>query len=425
MKVNLISLGCSKNLVDSEVLLNQISVNRFKIVNEPEMADIVIINTCGFIQDAKEESIQTILEAVKLKSAGIVKKVIVMGCLSERFIDDLKTEIPEVDNFYGTNDFKNLIKDLGGEFKKDLLGERVLTTPKHFSYLKISEGCDHPCSFCAIPLMRGGYKSRKMIDILKEAEFLSEKGVKELMIIAQDTTYYGVDNYGKQKLPDLIDKLAKTKYFEWIRILYTYPARFPLDLLNVINTYDNVCKYLDIPIQHISDNVLKSMRRGITKKATYDLLYKIRKEVPEIALRTTLITGYPNETEEDFEELTDFVKDFKFERLGVFIYSEEEGTPAFELGDPVPKKIKVQRQKKLLKIQKEISNKNNSEFVGKTLNVLIDEIKDNLAFGRTQWDAPEIDNEVILNINSQLKTGDFVKVEIESSSEYELYGKIK
>jgi len=425
-KVNLVSLGCSKNLVDSEVLLRQFQLNGLEIINNPKKADYIVINTCGFINDAKDESIRAILEAVNLKKSGKAKKVVVMGCLSERYKSELAEEIPEVDAYFGVTDYKGVLNELGLDLKKELLGERLITTPKHFAYLKISEGCDNPCSFCAIPLMRGKHQSKPIEQILSEAEYLAQNGAKELILIAQDSTYYGLDLYGSRELAKLLKELTKVDGIEWIRLLYAFPAKFPEEILDVIAEEEKICKYIDIPFQHISDKVLKSMQRGITKRRTYELIELIRNKIPDVAIRTTLIVGYPEEGEEEFKELVDFVKDVKFDRLGVFTYSQEENTKAFDLGDPIPQKEKEERRHEILRIQKEISYWKNHERVGSILKVLIDEeIDQKVYLGRTQWDAPEVDNGVIINSKWPLEPGKFYKVEIDDALEFDLLGTVR
>jgi ribosomal protein S12 methylthiotransferase len=425
-KVNLVSLGCSKNLVDSEVLLRQFQLNGLEIINNPKKADYIVINTCGFINDAKDESIRAILEAVNLKKSGKAKKVVVMGCLSERYKLELAEEIPEVDAYFGVTDYKGVLHELGLDLKKELLGERLITTPKHFAYLKISEGCDNPCSFCAIPLMRGKHQSKPIEQILSEAEYLAQNGAKELIIIAQDSTYYGIDLYGSRELAKLLKELTKVDGIEWIRLLYAFPAKFPVEILDVIAEEEKICKYIDIPFQHISDKVLKSMQRGITKRRTYELIELIRNKIPDVAIRTTLIVGYPEEGEEEFKELIDFVKDVKFDRLGVFTYSQEENTKAFDLGDPIPQKEKEERRHEILRIQKKISYWKNRERVGSRLKVLIDEeIDQKVYLGRTQWDAPEVDNGVIINSKWPLEPGKFYKVEIDDALEFDLLGTVR
>lgn len=424
-KVSVITLGCSKNTVDSERLLRQIQLNKIGIVDDPNKAETVIINTCGFIEAAKEESINAILEAVSLKKNGKIKKVIVAGCLSERYKNDLIKEIPEVDVYFGTENYEGIIKELGGDLKRELLGERLLTTPSHTAYLKISEGCDHPCSFCAIPIMRGLHKSKPMGELLEEAKFLAANNTKELIIIAQDTTDYGKDIYGEKKLAELLNKLSKINGIEWIRLMYAYPSQFPDSVIEEIKNNPKICKYVDIPLQHISDSVLKSMRRGVTAKRTKDLLIKLKTEIPDITIRTTFIVGYPNETEKDFDELCEFVKDFKFDRIGTFTFSVEESTSSFILGDPVSEEEKQRRKNVLMEIQKEISLEKNESFVGKKLKVLIDAVEGDYYIGRSYRDAPEVDGEILINRkNNFLNTGEFYEVEINDFDEYDLYGNV-
>lgn len=424
VKVNLISLGCSKNLVDSEVLLRQFEANNLHITDEPAESDIIVVNTCGFIQDAKDESIQAILEAAQLKETGKVQKLLVMGCLSQRYSDELKKEIPEVDGFFGVTDYASVLKAIGANLKYDLIGERKLTTPPHFSYLKISEGCDNPCSFCAIPLMRGNHKSKSTCEIISEAQFLASKGVKELILIGQDTTYYGLDHSGKRELAQLLQLLCKVNGIEWIRLMYTYPAQFPIDVLNVIAGEEKICKYIDLPVQHISDEVLKSMRRGISKRKTYELLETIKLKIPEIALRTTLITGYPTENEDSFSELVEFVRDIEFDRLGVFTYSKEENTSGFDLGDPIPGSTKRERRDIIMELQKDISLSKNQLLENSIVKVIVDDKINSDIIARTEKDAPEIDNEVIVKNIEGIKVGNFYNVKITDSTEYELYGEI-
>jgi ribosomal protein S12 methylthiotransferase len=424
-KIAVITLGCSKNTVDSERLMSQLKLNKFDLTNNPEEADSVIINTCGFIDAAKEESVNTILSAVELKKQGKLKKIVVAGCLSGRYMNDLKKEIPEVDSFFGTEAYEGIVRDFGGDLKYELLGERYLTTPKHFAYLKISEGCDNPCSFCAIPLMRGLHKSKPMEDLIQETKFLAAKGVKEIIIIGQDTTDYGKENYGKRNIAELLNNLSIIEHIEWIRLLYAYPSHFPDNLIKQIAENPKICKYIDIPLQHISDTVLKSMRRGITQRRTKELLYTLREKIPNLTLRTTFIIGYPNETEKEFEELCQFVKDIKFDRFGVFNYSIEENTPGFILGDPVPHEIKEERKSVLMEIQKEISQKKNEDLVGKSMKVLIDGKDGEYFIGRAERDAPEVDGEVLIDSkNSELTVGQFYNVDIYDCNEYDLYGKI-
>lgn len=423
-KVSVITLGCSKNTVDSERLLNQLKVNNFNLKEDPNKADTVIINTCGFIESAKQESINTILEAVLLKQKGKLKKVIVAGCLSERYKSELEKEIPEVDAYFGTENYEGILSKLGGELKYNLLGERLLTSPSHTAYLKISEGCDHPCSFCAIPLMRGKHKSKLIEDLVKETEFLAKNNTKELILIAQDTTDYGKDIYGKRNIDYLLNKLSEVNGIEWIRLMYAYPSRFPYELIDVIASNPKVCKYIDIPLQHISDSVLKSMRRGVTSKRIRELIYKLKNKIPDITLRTTFITGYPNESEKDFEELCDFVKEIQFDRFGVFTFSVEENTSSFILGDPIPEKIKIKRKEILMGIQKEISYKKNEEFLGRKLKVLLERKEGEFYAGRSYRDAPEVDGEVLIPADNQnIELGQFYTVEINSLNEYDLFGK--
>lgn len=424
-KVNLVSLGCSKNLVDSEVLLRQFQANGLQIIENSSKADYIVINTCGFINDAKDESIRVILEAVELKKSGKAKKVVVMGCLSERYKSELAEEIPEVDAYFGVTDYRGVLNELGIDFKKELLGERLITTPKHFAYLKISEGCDNPCSFCAIPLIRGKHISKPIPEIIREANYLAQNGAKEIILIAQDSTYYGLDIYGNRELSKLLKELTKVDGIEWIRLLYAFPAKFPEEILDVIAEEEKICKYIDIPFQHISDKILKSMQRGISKRRTYELINLIRKKIPEVAIRTTLIVGYPEETETEFQELVDFVKDMEFDRLGLFTYSQEENTKAFELGDPIPQNEKEARKNYILSIQQEISHKKNQEKIGKRLKVLIDEqIEKNTYLGRSQWDAPEVDNSVIVNSQFPIEPGKFYEVEIDDALEFDLAGQV-
>jgi ribosomal protein S12 methylthiotransferase len=384
-------------------------------------ADTVLINTCGFIQDAKQESINTIIETVEKKNHGELKKIFVMGCLSERFKQELAEEIPEVDSFFGTHQMPDVLNKLGVDFKTELLGERVLTTPSHYAYLKIAEGCDNPCSFCAIPLMRGGYRSKLLEDIIHEARLLALMGVKELIVIAQDTTYYGLDIYGEQRLAKLLGELNNVDGIEWIRLMYTYPTKFPLDLIEAFHKYPKLCRYIDIPIQHYSDNILRSMRRGITQRTTRELLMRLKAEIPDLAIRTTIIVGYPNETEADFEEMCNFVETMKFHRLGVFTYSQEEGTAAFNLGDPIPQEIKNERQMQLMELQNEISKERNEATIGKTIKVIIDSRDGDYFIVRTDWDAPEIDQEVIIHSDQPLVIGNFYSVTVTNVDEYDLF----
>jgi ribosomal protein S12 methylthiotransferase len=421
-KIHILTLGCPKNLVDSEILMSKLK-NKFQIVEKPEKADLVVVNTCGFIDSAKQESIEKIFEMVELKEKGKVESVYVMGCLSERYKNELEKEIPEVDKFFGVEKFEEILNTLGVPDRYELLGERELLTPKHYAYLKISEGCDNPCSFCAIPLIRGKHISRPIEEIIKEAKKLAWKGVKEIIIIAQDTTYYGLDIYGKRKLPELLNRLSEIDGIEWIRLMYTFPAKFPTEVLDIMAQNPKICKYIDIPIQHISDKILKSMRRGITKRKTIELLEKIRETVPEVAIRTSLIVGYPGETEKEFEELLDFVYTFKFDRLGVFTYSQEEGTKAFELGDPVSPEEKERRMALIMNAQHDIIVEKNEKMIGRKIKVLIDRKERDFYIGRTQWDAPEIDLEVLVE-GSGIKIGNFYEVEIYDIFEYDLIGKV-
>ncbi len=425
-KINIITLGCSKNLVDSENLIGQLKFNNFNVVHESDKdADIVIINTCGFINDAKEESINTILQAVKDKSQGIFKKVYVMGCLSERYKTQLENEISDVDGFFGVSELPEIINELGGNYKNELLGERSLTTPSHYAYLKIAEGCNRNCSFCAIPMIRGKHISKPVDQLITEANILAGKGVKELILIAQDLTYYGLDIYKERKLAFLLEELTKIETIEWIRLHYTYPSGFPDDVLDVMAKTDKICNYIDIPLQHINDNLLKSMKRNITDKQTKELINKIRDKIPSVAIRTTLITGYPGETEKEFEELKKFIEDFRFERLGVFTYSHEEDTPAYKLPDDVPDQTKQDRAEEIMMIQQEISREINANKTGKTFKVIIDRVEGDYYIGRTQFDSPEVDNEVMIDrkINS-CKTGEFYNVRITASEDYDLFGNI-
>ena len=423
-KVSVITLGCSKNIVDSERLLRQLQVNDVDIRKDPNTADVVIINTCGFIEAAKEESVNTILSAVANKREGKIKKVFVAGCLSARYKDELKDEIPEVDFYFGTEDYENILKALGGELKYNLLGERLLTSPSHTAYLKISEGCDHPCSFCAIPIMRGKHKSKPIDELVRETEFLAANHTKELIIIAQDTTDYGKDLYNKKNLPELIDRLSQVNGIEWIRLMYAYPSRFPSGLIDEIANNDKVCKYIDIPLQHISDNILKSMRRGITSKQTRDLLNNLKSRIPGLTLRTTLIVGYPGESEKEFEELCNFVEEIRFDRIGTFTYSLEENTTAYPLADPVPEKVKKERQGILMELQKNISSSKNKELVGKELKVLVEHQEGDYYVGRSYRDAPEVDGEVLIPLkNNRLNFGNFYNTIVYDFNEYDVFAR--
>lgn len=420
--INVITLGCSKNIFDSEVLMGQLKANDKNVVHQ-ERGNIVVINTCGFIDNAKEESVNTILEQIQFKKEGKVDEVYVTGCLSERYKTDLEKEIPQVDAYFGTTDLPQLLKVLGADYKHELIGERMLTTPKYFAYMKIAEGCDRPCSFCAIPLMRGKHNSTPIEELVKQAKHLASDGVKELILIAQDLTYYGLDLYKKRSLADLLRFLVKVEGIEWIRLHYAFPTGFPEDVLEVIREESKICNYLDIPLQHISDSILKSMRRGTSQKKTTSLIKKIREKVPGIILRTTLIVGYPGETEEDFEILKNWVKEMRFERLGCFTYSHEENTHAFKLHDNVPEEVKQERSNIIMDIQSQISWENNQACVGKIFRCLIDR-KEGLNFiGRTFMDSPDVDNEVLIDAkNFYLKNGEFVNIKITEATDYDLIG---
>ena len=427
-RVNVVTLGCSKNIYDSEVLMGQLKGNLFDVVHEAESVnsnDIIVINTCGFIDNAKQESIDTILQYSELKEQGKVGKVIVTGCLSERYKPELQAEIPNVDAYFGTNDLQNLLQSVGANYKYELLGERMLTTPSHFAYFKIAEGCNRPCSFCAIPLMRGKHVSTPMEDLVKQAQSLAKQGTKELILIAQDLTYYGLDLYGKRNLDELLRRLSDVDGIEWIRLQYAYPSGFPMEILDAMNERSNICKYLDMPLQHISDNMLKSMRRGTTKQKTIDLVNQIRDKVPGMALRTTLITGYPGETLQDFEEMYDWVEETRFDRLGCFTYSHEEKTHAHSLIDDVPEEVKQDRVDAIMELQQGISYEKNQEKIGNTYKVLIDKIDNGFLTGRTEFDSPEVDNEVLIDATQQYATiGSFVNVKIDSAEDFDLYGQI-
>jgi len=420
--INVVTLGCSKNVYDSEVLMGQLKAGGKEVVHEKE-GNIVVINTCGFINNAKEESINTILDYVQQKEAGLVDKVFVMGCLSERYKPDLEKEIPDVDQYFGTSELPALLKVLGADYKHELIGERLTTTPKNYAYLKISEGCDRPCSFCAIPLMRGAHISTPIEDLVTEAEKLAAKGVKELILIAQDITYYGLDLYKKRALADLLRALVKVEGIEWIRIHYAFPTGFPIDVLEVMKTEPKICNYLDIPLQHISDKILTSMKRGTTQEKTTKLLKKFREAVPKMAIRTTLIVGYPGETEEDFQALKEFVKAMRFDRLGCFTYSHEENTTAYELADDVPEEVKLQRANEIMELQSQISWELNQAKVGKVFRCLIDRKEGNYFVGRTEYDSPDVDNEVLIDAKKHyVKIGDFTDVKITEAADYDLYG---
>ncbi len=420
--INVVTLGCSKNVYDSEVLMGQLKAGGKNVVHEQE-GNIVVINTCGFINNAKEESINTILEYVQQKEAGLIDKVFVMGCLSERYKPDLEKEIPDVDQYFGTSELPALLKVLGADYKHELIGERLTTTPKNYAYLKISEGCDRPCSFCAIPLMRGAHISTPIEALVTEAEKLAAKGVKELIIIAQDITYYGLDLYKKRALADLLRALVKVEGIEWIRIHYAFPTGFPMDVIEVMKEEPKICNYLDIPLQHISDPILASMKRGTTQEKTTKLLKKFRDAMPEMAIRTTLIVGYPGETQADFEALKSFVKEMRFDRLGCFTYSHEENTTAYELEDDVPEEVKLARANEIMEIQSQISWELNQQKVGKTFRCLIDRKEGNYFVGRTEYDSPDVDNEVLIDAKIHyVKIGDFVEVKIIDATDYDLYG---
>jgi ribosomal protein S12 methylthiotransferase len=420
--VNVVTLGCSKNIVDSEVLMAQLKANHFQVEHESQKdeAGIIIINTCGFIENAKQESIDTILRFVSAKKEGLVEKVFVTGCLSERYKNDLEKEIPEVDAYFGTRELPRLLKTLKADYRQELVGERFLTTPSHYAYFKISEGCDRPCSFCAIPLMRGGHVSVPIEELVNRAKKLAASGTKELLLIAQDLTYYGLDIYRKRALSDLLNRLSDVEGIEWIRLHYAFPGGFPLDVLDVMNKKQNICKYLDMPLQHISDDLLKSMRRGITREKTTALLETIREKVPGIALRTTLICGYPGETRAHHEELLMWVKQTRFDRLGAFTYSHEENTHAFQLKDDVSSKEKKRRMEAVMEIQQGISQELNRNKVGKELRVLIDRKEEEVYVGRTEFDSPDVDNEVLIEHEGYLRQGDFVKVKITAASDFDL-----
>ncbi len=427
-RVNVITLGCSKNIYDSEILMGQLKGNHFDVVHEAEKVgkdDIIVINTCGFIDNAKQESIDTILQYSELKDQGKVGKVIVTGCLSERFKPELEAEITNVDSWFGTNDLQNLLHSVGADYKHELIGERLLTTPSHFAYFKIAEGCNRPCSFCAIPLMRGKHVSKPMDELVNEAKKLAKNGTKELILIAQDLTYYGLDIYGKRNLDDLLRRLSDVDGIEWIRLQYAYPSGFPMEILDAMNERDNICKYLDMPLQHITDNMLKSMRRGTTKQKTIDLVNAIRDKVPGIAMRTTLITGYPGETEQDFEEMQQWVEETRFDRLGCFTYSHEEKTSAYSLVDDVPAEVKQERADAIMEIQQGISFEKNQEKIEQTYKVLIDRKDGNYFVGRTEYDSPEVDNEVLIDATKYYATvGSFVQVKIDNAEDFDLYGQI-
>lgn len=426
-KINIVTLGCSKNIVDSEVLMGQLKNNQFDVSHESEKLDynVVVINTCGFIDNAKQESIDTILKFSELKEQGKIEKVYVTGCLSQRYKPELEQEIPNVDAYFGSNELIRLLKTMGADYKHELIGERLITTPGHFAYFKISEGCNRPCSFCAIPLMRGGHVSKPIEQLVTEAKHLVKNGTKELVLIAQDLTYYGLDIYNDRKLADLLRHLSDVDGVEWIRLQYAYPSQFPMDVLDVMNERSNICKYLDMPLQHITDPMLKSMRRGITKRRTIELVDQIRNKVPGIALRTTLIAGYPGETEKDQEEVLEFIEKSRFDRLGVFTYSHEESTHAHTLNDDVPAEVKQERADRIMEVQQEISYELNQEKIGQTFKVLIDRKEKDYFIGRTEFDSPEVDNEVLIPAeNTYLRTGDFVNVHIDSATDFDLFASV-
>lgn len=427
-KVNVVTLGCSKNLVDSEVLMGQLKANKFDVEHESSSNDhqIVIINTCGFVENAKQESIDTILRYVDAKKNGEVEKVYVTGCLSERYKSDLEKEIPLVDAYFGTRELPKILKTLKADYKHELVGERLLTTPNHYAYFKISEGCDRPCSFCAIPLMRGKHVSVDKEELVQRAKTLAKNGTKELLLIAQDLTYYGLDIYKKRELADLIDRISDVEGIDWIRLHYAFPSGFPMEVLDVMNNKKNVCNYLDMPLQHISDNMLKSMRRGITKQKTIDTVNQIRDKVQGIAIRTTLIAGYPGETEQDHQEMLAWVQDSKFERLGIFTYSHEENTHAFSLKDTVSEKLKRKRADAVMAVQQEISYNLNQQKIGKDFKVLFDRKEGGYFVGRTEFDSPDVDNEVLVKATNTdyISIGSFATIKITSATDFDLYGEL-
>ena len=424
-KVNVVTLGCSKNTVDSEVLMGQLKANEFNVEHESakDDADVVIVNTCGFIENAKQESIDTILRFAEAKEEGQLEKLIVTGCLSHRYKEELKSEIPQVDEWFGTLDMPHLLRSMGADYKHQLLGERLQTTPRHYAYQKISEGCNRPCSFCAIPLMRGGHVSKPIEDLVTEAKHLVKNGTKEIMLIAQDSTYYGLDLYGERKLADLMKSLSDVEGLDWIRLHYAYPSQFPMDVLKVIEERENICSYLDMPVQHMTDRVLKSMRRGITKRRTLELLGQIREEVPGISLRTTILVGHPGEEEEDVQELLESLREVKFERLGVFTYSNEDSTHAHTLEDLIPEEEKQERANRIMEQQMDISWAFNQSLVGTEQKVLFDRLDGDSFVGRTQFDSPEVDNEVWVPAKDQyIRIGDFAQVKITEATHYDLKG---
>src|SRR5687767_11210917 len=425
-KVNIITLGCSKNMVDSEVLSGQLLANEIDVVHENKRSDhnIVVVNTCGFIEKAKEESINTILEQVELKNRGRLDKVYVTGCLSHRYRDDLEKEIPGVDAWFGTMELPLILKQFEADYKTELIGERLLATPQHYAYLKISEGCNRTCSFCAIPLMRGQHVSRTIEDLVREAEGLVRMGVKEVMLIAQELTYYGLDIYKKRMLPDLLNRLADIKGLEWIRLHYAYPSKFPLEILDTMRQRENICNYLDMPLQHASDNMLKAMRRQITRSEMNDLIAAIRDKVPGICLRTTLIAGFPGETADDVEELKSFLQQHRFDRVGIFSYSHEENTGAYELEDNIPQELKEDRAREIMEVQQEISLQKNQDKIGRTFKVIVDKKEAGRYLGRTEFDSVEVDNEVIVQSKTKLSIGQFVNVRITRAFDYDIEGEV-
>lgn len=425
-KVNIITLGCSKNMVDSEVLSGQLLANDIAVVHENKKLDhnIVVVNTCGFIDKAKEESINTILDQVELKKKGKLDKVYVTGCLSERYKNNLEDEIPEVDAFFGTMELPLILKQFEADYKTELVGERLLATPQHYAYLKISEGCNRTCSFCAIPLMRGKHQSRSIDDLVREAEGLVRKGVKEVMLIAQELTYYGLDIYKKRALPELLHRLADVQGLEWIRLHYAYPSKFPLEILDVMRERDNICNYLDMPLQHASNNMLKAMKRQITREEMEELVASIRERVPGICLRTTLIAGFPGETQEDVEELKGFLERMRFDRVGIFTYSHEEGTSAHDLVDDVPAEDKERRAQEIMEVQQEISYEKNQEKIGQVFKVLVDKKEAGRYLGRTEFDSVEVDNEVVVHSDRKLQPGNFYNVKITKAYDYDLEGEV-
>jgi len=425
-KVNVVTLGCSKNIFDSEVMMNQLKANSFEVEHESneEDAEIVIINTCGFIDNAKQESIDAILSFADAKAEGKLNKLYVTGCLSERYREDLESEIPDVDAYFGTRELPRLLKTLKADYKKELIGERLITTPNHYAYFKIAEGCDRPCSFCAIPLMRGKHRSTPMEDLVKNAQVLASQGVKELILIAQDLTYYGLDIYRKRNLDELLRRLSDVEGIEWIRLHYAFPTGFPMEVLKVMREKENICNYIDIPLQHISDPILKSMRRGTTKNKTDELIKRFRQEVPDMAIRTTLIAGYPGETEQDFEIMREWVEQTRFDRLGIFTYSHEENTHAFHLEDDIPEEVKAERANAIMEIQGDISFALNQKRIGNTYKVLFDRAEGNHFIGRTEFDSPEVDNEVLIPKSDFVRLGDFANVHILRAEHFDLFGEL-